>query len=291
MATVDIMIVGSQKSGTSSLLTYLGAHPGILPQQRREMTWFTDSALAAKPFPDTFYFDGQTANGLVRLGKLSGLMYDPGAVARLVETSPSVTVVAILREPVSRAYASYWFAQRRGRESSDRFEDAVAAGLARIESDPDWEESGCRYLDWSCYAPHLQRLRHHVGDTRLHLLILEELLADPRSGVAPVLGPFGLDADALAPTVPWENSGGTARSAALARARRWGGRLDLAKRLLPPEMRETLRRHYRRFNETEAPLPPIDPGTERRLRAAFKRPNDRLAELLGRSLDAWSPRS
>ena len=42
-------------------------------------------------------------------------MYDGGAVARLVEISPAVTVVAILREPVARAYASYWFARRRGR--------------------------------------------------------------------------------------------------------------------------------------------------------------------------------
>ena len=61
----------------------------------------------------------------------------------------------------------------------------------------------------------------------------------------------------------------------------------MAKRLLTPETREALRRHYRRFNETEASLPPIDAVTESRLRAAFERPNRRLEEMLGGPLDVW----
>jgi hypothetical protein len=287
MASVDVMIVGSQKSGTSSLLAYLGAHPGILPQQRREMTWFTDADLAAHPFPHAFYFDD--GPGQLRLGKLSGLMYDTTAVTRLVENNPDVIAVAVLREPVARAYASYWFARRRGRESQPSFEEAIEAGLARIGGETGWEDSGCPYLDWSCYAPHLERLRRQVGSESLHVLVLEDLVRDPRVEVAPLLRRLGLDADGLDAAVPWENSAGAARSTVLARARRRGGRISVAKRVLSPSLREALRRHYRRFNETEVSLPPIDPVTRERLRTVFEGPNRRLEDLLGTTLAAWRP--
>lgn len=287
MATVDIMIVGAQKSGTSSLLAYLGSHPGILPQQPREMTWFTDTDLASRPFPDDFYFGANGCDGRLRLGKLSGLMYDPVAVSRLVDVNPAVTTVAILREPVARAHASYWFARRRGRESRPTFEDAIAAGLARIEGDAGWDASGCSYLDWSCYAPHLEQLGRRLPRASVHVLVLEEVVGAPRIQVAPMLGGLGLDVRPLPAAIPRENSAGMARSALVARARRRGGRLAVAKRALTPGMREALRRHYRRFNETDVSLPPIDPATRSRLRTVFEGPNRRLEGLLGRPLDAW----
>jgi hypothetical protein len=290
MASIDIMIVGSQKSGTSSLLAYLGAHPGVFPQRARELTWFTDPVLAAQPFPDSFYFGDEDRPGRRRLGKLAGLMYDQAAGTRLAEVNPSVTAVAILRDPVSRAYASYWFARRRGRESLGRFEDAIAEGIRRIDGEINWERSGSPYLDWSCYAPHLERLQARLGPGNLHVLVLEDVVRSPRTALTPLVQAVGLDADLLPPSFPRGNSAGVARSPMLARARRRGGRLRVAKRLLSPRLREALRGHYRRLNELEVSLPAIDPDTEARLRALFEGPNRRLENLLGRSVDAWRPR-
>ena len=129
MAALDLMIAGAQKSGTSSLLSWLGTHPRILAQKRPEMTWFTDDDGPAGGFSDEFYFDANPGNCL-RLGKLAGLMYSDQGLDRLVAHSPEVATIVVLRDPVERAYASFWFARRRGREALDDFEQAVEPGLA-----------------------------------------------------------------------------------------------------------------------------------------------------------------
>lgn len=279
MTFVDIIIVGSQKSGTSSLLGYLGAHPGIQAQRRREMTWFTD---AAEPFPADFYFSQPDHVDRLLLGKLAGLMYSADGVARLAEHNPAVTAVAVLREPVSRAHASYWLARRRGRESASEFEQAVDAGLRGVEAG-----KACDYLDWSCYAPYVERLQETLPRGAVHVVILEELIGDPRMVVTPILAALGLDAACLADEMPRENRGGAARSDVLARGRRRGGRMEAAKRLLSPDAREALRRTYRRLNERSFSPPPIDPAVESRLRRFYEDPNRRLEALLGRSIDVW----
>ena len=43
----------------------------------------------------------------------------------LAESLPDEKFVAILREPVGRAYSQYWFARSKGVESFDTFESAI----------------------------------------------------------------------------------------------------------------------------------------------------------------------
>ncbi len=291
MATLDLMIAGAQKSGTSSLLAWLGTHPGILAQRRPEMTWFTNADGSAGPFPGDFYFDGAVSGAELRLGKLAGLMYSDEGVDRFVAHSPDAITIAVLRNPVERAYASFWFARRRGREPVSHFEEAVDAGLARAEGDDGWTGVGCRYLDWGCYAPHIERLTRRQGHGSVHVVILEELIADGRRVIAPVLDRCGLDVDALRGGFPRENSSGAVRYEALTRARRNGSLAGTARRLLPRATRGALLSGYRRVNERSGVPPPMNPATRARLEAAFAGPNRRLEAVLGRSIEAWAPRN
>ncbi|MCA1703736.1 MAG: sulfotransferase, partial [Actinobacteria bacterium] len=73
--SVDLMIVGAAKCGTTSLLRYLGSHPAIDAQRPREMTWFVDPQLHARPFPSALYFGHARRDSGLRVGKLAGLMY------------------------------------------------------------------------------------------------------------------------------------------------------------------------------------------------------------------------
>lgn len=291
MATLDLMIAGAQKSGTSSLLAWLGTHPRILAQRRPEMTWFTDAGASVGPFPDEFYFDGAATGSQLRLGKLAGLMYSDEGLDRFAAHSPEATTIAVLRNPVERAYASFWFARRRGREPVADFEAAVEAGLARVEGDDGWTDAGSRYLDWGCYAPHVERLYRRRGQGSVHVVILEELISDGRQAIAPVFDRCGLDVDALRGGLPRENSSGAVRSEALTRARRNGSLAGTARRLLPRATRGVLLSGYRRVNERSGMPPPMKPATRERLEAAFAGPNRRLEALLGRSVEVWAPRT
>ncbi len=289
MATLDLMIAGAQKSGTSSLLAWLGTHPGIVAQRRPEMTWFTDAAASAGPFPDDFYFDPLATGSCLRLGKLAGLMYSAEGLDRLRVHSPEAITTVVLRDPVERAYASYWFARRRGRESGPVFEQVVADGLARVEGDDGWHDARCRYLDWGCYAPHVERLYDRLGRDSVYVVIFEELVAGGPTAIAPVLDRCGLEVGALRGGLPRENSAGAARSAALSRARRSSSVAVAARRLLPRATRGALLSGYRRMNERSGVAPPMNPATRQRLQGAFAGPNRRLEALLGRTLEVWAP--
>ncbi len=291
MATLDLMIAGAQKSGTSSLLAWLGTHPRIVAQRRPEMTWFTNADGSAGPFPDQFYFDHAATGSELRLGKLAGLMYSDEGVDRFVAHSPKAITIAVLRNPVERAYASFWFARRRGREPLTAFEAAVDAGLAAVDGDDGWTDTGCRYLDWGCYVPHVERLYRRLGQSSVYVVILEELISDGRRAIAPVIERCGLDVDALAGGLPRENSSGAVRYEALTRARRNGSLAGSARRLLPRATRGALLSGYRRLNERSGAPPPMNPATRERLEAAFTGPNRRLEALLGRPVEVWAPRS
>ncbi|HEX2699660.1 MAG TPA: sulfotransferase [Acidimicrobiales bacterium] len=282
---VDLMIVGSQKSGTTSLLAYLARHPAITAQIRPEMTWFSDADLAGRPFPTDFYFGADVGDGRLRLGKLAGLMYHAEAVRRLREHNPTVRTIAILREPVGRAYSSYWHARRRGHEPIETFEDAIHASADRFGDARNVERWD--YLGWSSYAPYIERLQETFGADAVHVAIFEEFAADPATTVVPLLASCGLDGAGLGRDMPSENSGGRARSKVLSRLSTHPAVKDVTRRLLPMSIRAAFRRQYRRVNEVGFRPPPIGAGVERELRIYFEEPNARLEALIGRPIQAW----
>lgn len=281
---VDIMIAGSQKSGTTSLLAYLRQHPSIEAQGPREMTWFTDGD--ARAFPEEFYFGAESATGL-RLGKLAGLMYQSDAIERLAEHNPKAEVVVILRDPVKRAYSSYWHMRGRGRDQEhESFEDAVREGMANPSSTAS---SPTAYIEWSRYENAVRPLQARFGEA-FSVLIFEEFVADPLGVVTPLLDRWGLDTASLGSTVPRENPSGTLRSPTAAKLAR-GKASRLAGRVVPSTVRAVARRQYAKRNLTAQQTPPIDPATEAQLRELFREPNRRLEELLGRPITVWGERS
>lgn len=278
---VDIMIVGAQKSGTTSLLSYLGSHPAIEPQLQREMTWFTDTD--ARPFPEALYFGPADPAGL-RLGKLAGLMYQPEAIARLAAHNPRVEVVAILRDPVDRAYSSFWHMRGRGHEHTvSNFEQAIARATERPA---DGATAATSYLEWSNYEHSVRALQDRFGDA-FAVLIFEEFISDSVGVTLPLMQRWSLDASVLRPEVSRQNPSGSARSRLAARLRRTRA-ARLATRVLPSASRTALRQRYVAANLTASEPPPMDADTERALRDMFREPNRRLEELLGRPIDVWA---
>ncbi|MGH9244812.1 MAG: sulfotransferase family protein [Acidimicrobiales bacterium] len=284
---VDVMIIGAQKAGTSALLRYLGMHPRVRPQVVPEMTWFVDPLLQRRSFPASGarYFGGEPRDDRLSLGKLAGLMYAPEALDRLYEVNPDVHVLVILREPVARAHSAFGHARARGREPLESFEEALVGEPARFADDTS--RRVCEYVERSRYANHLPAVFDRFGRGRVHVLFLEEFLADPRSVLTDALAPLGLDADDLPVALEQENGARRARWPGLARVR-WNPFLRTVLRLIPSGSRMRLRRRYVSLNERPQRRPPLDADTERRLRVEFADANRELARLLGRELPpAW----
>src|SRR3712207_6690007 len=101
----DFVIIGTQRGGTTSLYHYLSKHPEVLPALRKEIHFFDlnfdrglDWYLA--------HFARQDQPGLV--GEASPLyMFHRDVPERVRRVLPNAKFIALLRNPVDRAYSQY----------------------------------------------------------------------------------------------------------------------------------------------------------------------------------------
>ena len=261
------MIVGAQKSGTTTLHDWLGQVPGIWVSdpkevhffdryQRRGVEWYSEQF---QPAPDDQAWGESTPIYL----------YRDAARESLADTLPTAHFIAILREPVSRAYSQYWFSRSKGVETMDSFADAVAAEPERLKAHRVRQPAVGSYLDRGCYYRQLTDLADRVGRERILVHLLEDLQEDPMAALRRTCEFLQLDDAQLdGVSMGLKNTFG-ARTLNTARARESGDVTTLVKQ------------------EGDS-YPAMDVGLMRELRARFGDENRRLAEWLGRDLSAWT---
>ena len=258
----DFLVIGAKKGGTTSVINWLLMHPqvmGMIPKAQ--------SAKSPHYF-DINYWRGEswylshfpTAAARARRATSVGLpqqsgesspyyLFHPHAAARIQATTPDARLIAILREPVSRAYSNYWDRRATGHETLPSFEEAVAAEPGRLSvsdaslADPraySYDHDHHSYLRRGEYAHQLRRYLELFPREQLLVLTLDELHDDAERAFLDVQGHLGLQAHALDQSLEAFN----------------------------------VRTDY----------PPIDPGTRDRLREHFAPHNAELEQLLGRRL-------
>src|ERR671919_2133494 len=99
------LVIGAMKSGTTALINSLGKHPDVfaLPSEIHFFDRFHDRGL------DWYRERFAKARGQGAVGESTPeYMYLPHARERIVRDLPGVQLIAILRNPVERAYSHYW---------------------------------------------------------------------------------------------------------------------------------------------------------------------------------------
>jgi hypothetical protein len=214
-------------------------------------------------------------------------LYLPEAAERIALTIPDVQLVAILRDPVARAWSHYWFNVRRGREWLS-FEQALDRETERTASlkDPKWRP-WFSYVGRGFYLDQIRRYEGLFGPDRLLVLLLDDLLADPAGVMATVFAHVGLSpAEVEARITPERNRLVRPRSRRLHRvtvgASEWGAQAGTP-------LHQAVRVGagiVRRLNLSTA-RPVLVPETRMRLRETFAESDAELATWLGRPLP-WS---
>ncbi|ACK73096.1 sulfotransferase [Gloeothece citriformis PCC 7424] len=106
----DFLIIGAQKAATTSLYNYLVQHPQIYPRKSfKEVRYFDRTEHYSKGYSwylGNFPFKFETGNRLNCDASPNYLYYED--VPRLIQQDlGEVKMIAILREPVSRAYSAW----------------------------------------------------------------------------------------------------------------------------------------------------------------------------------------
>ena len=127
----DFVIIGAAKSGTTSLYDFVTKHPRINPAYTKEPHYFS--------WPEGFGLWYYKSNFPITTKHLTGeastgYFLNPEVPARMKVAIPDAKLIAILRNPVDRAYSHYHYARRQNRETSTTFEEAL-----RLEG-PRWKK-------------------------------------------------------------------------------------------------------------------------------------------------------
>jgi hypothetical protein len=192
----DFMVIGAQRSGTSSLYKYLEQHPCVLASLRKETEYFS----ARWSFGEGWYrahFPSRARRrweehrrGLPVLAfeASPNYLFHPLAPARAATMVPDAKLVVLLRNPVERAFSHHQHEVRAGREFRS-FEDAVELEAERLAGEEERmvTETGYRSLRWErCsyqarghYAEQLERWLRVYDETHLLVVRSEDMYHDP----------------------------------------------------------------------------------------------------------------
>ena len=266
----DFLVIGAQKSGTTTLADRLAAHPDVyLPA--REVHYFSHRYDRG---PDWYRRALAGAPPGALLGEKSpSYLTDADAPARIAAALADVRLIAVLRDPVDRAYSHYWHNRRLAKEHLS-FAEAVAAEPTRAAGASAIHRARYGYLEGGHYAAHLSRFDGPFDD-RLLVLVFEDLCSDQDA----VVGEARRFLE-LAPR-PEPRVGPGAR--AVVRNAYVEYRSQRLRRVAAHVPRPLAAAIYR-VNRRTATYPPLDPGLRRDLADEFRAGDGIVAARLDRSL-------
>lgn len=291
----DFLIIGSMKSGTTTLHAYLSMHTGIFMCEPKEprffsldenyakgLTWY--QGLFAKARDDQVTGEASTC--------YSRWPRHPNVPERIKKHLPNVRLIYIMRDPVERAYSHY----------KHRMEERIREGLDIVPFHRAIEDDA-EILETGLYARQLERYLAQFDRSRLSLLTLEEFLLSPARHLNELFEFICAGEYEIGATVNRLNRSGTkvakraitnalrqARQSALLRPvfdkvpRRWRQRafLSLRSAILKSPIERAI---ARRFQDR---IQPYNTDDRRAMLEYYRQPNLELADLLQRKLDIWS---
>jgi hypothetical protein len=185
------IVIGAQKSATTSLYNWLRQHPQIYLSQQKELDFFSQDALYEKGFD--YYCERWFANtGTAKaIGDVSPhYMLSSAVPQRLARHLPRAQLVAILRNPIDRALSHYLMMKKRGLESRPfkiAATELMQTGRGLISS------VHTNYLVAGLYGKTLAEFLQYYPRASLRIMFYEELISEPVRHFASLLEYLGVD--------------------------------------------------------------------------------------------------
>lgn len=319
ITSLDFIIIGAPKAGTTSLHEYLKTHPEVHlpswketnffldPRYQRGVDWYLDWVLGEA--------DGQPARGEASVRYMAGtpwLVSDEEAAretipaeyaaapervipTRIHEALPEVKLVALLRDPVKRCISEYRMAVLR--EIEDRSPEEALETLLQPEQ---LEKARAYFTDTTCYVVQseygrvLKPFFEIFPREQMLVLFTSDLAERPKEVVQQVCAFLGVDDEFVPPNLGVRYLEGATRSRVrfldiprFSRALRQNEHLRSAWRRLPSGFRRrawssTYKiEKWNRATDTTQKGPEVSPELEAALREHFQADRELIAELVG----------
>ncbi len=184
----NVLVIGAQRAGTSSIYRYLGSHPDVAPSLRKEIEYFsTRSSMGERWYRAHFPLIKRPQ---VAFEATPDYLLHPLAAARATELISDLKAVALLRSPITRAFSQYGHQRRLDKEelpftaALEREPERIVGEFDKLMSDPRYPAVELRthgYIERGRYAPQLLRWFEALGRDRVHVIRTEDLWARPEA--------------------------------------------------------------------------------------------------------------
>jgi hypothetical protein len=189
----DFLIIGAQKAGTTALYDYLYRHPAISGPRWKEVSFFDRHWSRG----ERWYRGNFPRHARAPVGEASpSYLFHPLAPERVRSLVPQARLIALLRNPVDRAFSHYQHEVALGREpltfeqALEREEERTHGELERMLAEPHsfshawWNHT---YKARGLYAEQLERWLAVFPREQLLVIGTEKFAAAPAATYARVL--------------------------------------------------------------------------------------------------------
>jgi Sulfotransferase domain len=274
MPLPNLIIIGAQKCGTTSMHSYLHRHRQIAMSRRKELDFFIEKRNWSKGVD---WYASQFPEGSVIRGESSPnytwARQFPGVPARMHSVVPRARLLFMVRDPVDRLISHWVHNYSHGREKRPLAE----AALDR------------RYLERSMYWSQVSAFLEFYPRSQLMVVTMDELHRQCRATMMKVFDFLEVERDFRSPMIAIRRN----RSSRKRRKNRvgdWIATTQLARRIdsLPDRWRSPLRNalYYpfsRRFDR-----PALGEADRRELAERLRDDATRFREFAGRDFAEWS---
>lgn len=297
----DFLIIGAPKAGSTALHAALEQHPGLFLSTPKEPKFFLTGgrpprgqhgpgdAHSAREWiwrePEYEALFAAAPTGVLRGESTPFYLWSREAHERIRASLPEVRMIAVIRDPVERAYSNWTHLWSDGLEPEADFLTACRLEAARVAAGwaPFW-----RYTELGRYGEQLAHLYSVFPAEQVLVLRYRDLLDDPERSLDAVCRFLGV-AEGVVRSIPPSNVGrwaaDTPRNARLRRTIRVGSAVGA---LAPPAAwRGVERRLLRRLHDGDAVRPRVAPEARRALLEEYRDDVALLERLTGDSYRDW----
>jgi len=298
----DALVIGAPKAGTSALHAALAQHPSVFSSRPKEPKYYlcADAPPPAYSGPGDAHsqqewiwrsedyqrlFESAREDQL-RIESTPFYLYLRNARRRIAEELPDAKLIAVIRDPVDRAYSNWMHLWSDGLEPVSDFPTAFRLERQRIAQGwaPFWH-----YRRLGFYGHQLEDLYKHADGDRILVIRYRELVTEPAALLDRVCTFLGLETGVVQ-TIPRENSrpyvapGPT--TSALSKVLRAGAS---AGAFFPPQVWRRASRPLTGLMQSRgaAARPSLDAATRASLVDEFAADLDRLERVTGQSFTDW----
>jgi hypothetical protein len=192
----DFLIIGAPKAGTTALHGALARHPEVFMSSPKEAKYFLcDDAPPPhwrgpgdKHSQQEWIWRREEYDALFAQAPAHSMrgestpfyLWSRGAHRRIAEALPHVRLIAVVRDPIDRAYSNWMHLWCDGLERVPDFHTAFELESQRVHEGyaPFW-----RYRELGLYGQQLEHLFRYVDPDRVLVMRYRELIEDPAGAV------------------------------------------------------------------------------------------------------------